>query len=197
MKFIQIIFLVTLILSSCKKSEVNHERGPDCSDTQTKYISPDITNFKFKKGTYWVYIDSVSLVTDTVIVDTVLYDGLKSYSYCPNNYYEKYLFIVRNRDYSVFDKYFLNHGRIQLNSEAEEVDKNIYEDHMPKVDSVFIFNTYYKSVVIYTKINDPNESWNKTLYYSNTEYGFLKKEIYNPSNQLLSKKLLIDKFIVR
>jgi hypothetical protein len=186
--------LILIIAYSCSKPEETPSKGPNCSDTQTKYISPEIANFKFKKGTYWVYIDSISLVTDTVRVDTVLLNGLFPYQYCPNNYHEYYSYQLTEKlipGSSDYDYYLLDETAMKINPKTEGA-VGIYYSSTPKIDSLFIYDRYYKSVVT----NNNTRTGDNTILYMNTTFGFLKKERF-VNSQLVSQKLLKDKFIVR
>ena len=193
MKILAIVIILVGFFS-CQKQENSHERGPNCSDTQTKYISPEISNFKFKKGTYWVYIDSVSLVIDTVKVDSIFVNGLYPYKYCPSNYHEYYSFQVNEKlipGSSNYDNYLLDETAMKVNPTTENAH-GIYYTNYAKIDSLFIYDRYYKSIVKNT--NTPCSDC--VVFYMNTMYGFLKKERYS-NGQLVSKKLLKDKFIIR
>jgi len=181
---------------SCQKPPEPETKGPNCSDTQTKYISSEISNFKFKKGTYWVYIDSISLAVDTMRVDTVIINGLQSYQYCPNNFHEIYCFQV-NLHYDISggspDQYVLDQHYLKLNPRTEDA-YGFYTDNSPRIDSLFIYDRYYKSIVTSTHEFDGD----KAILYTNSIYGFLRKDVFfGTSNQIKSKKLLKDKFIVR
>ena len=180
---------------SCQKPPEPETKGPDCSDTQTKYISSEISNFKFKKGTYWVYIDSISLAIDTMRVDTVIINGLRSYQNCPNNFHEIYCFQV-NLHYDISegspDQYVLDQHYLKLNPRTEDA-KGFYNDYSQKIDSLFIYDRYYKSVVTSTL----NLNGDKTILYTNSTFGFLRKDVFGNNNILLSKKVLKNKLIIR
>lgn len=187
-----------LVFASCQKPPEN-TKGPHCSDTQTKYISPEISNFKFKKGTYWVFIDSVTFVVDTMRIDTAS-GGIVPYQYCPNIYHEYYSFKIKPESIkSNSDSYSLEGNRLMRNQKYEDGSGDeIFIGSALKLDSIFVFDRYYKSVEGYLKNSDRSEDGNKTIYYINTEFGFLKKEVYiGTSNWIKSQKLLKDKFIVR
>jgi len=189
------VFLCFLIcFLSCKKEVSSPQKGPDCSHEAVQAIDPEISKFKFKPGTYWVYIDSVSLVLDTVIVDAITYQGLTAYEFCPENYFERYVFTtISKHGLSPEAKYNLNHNRIQLNNEAQIVNSSsIYRTDLPKKDSVFVYDRYYKSVVLRSEVL----SWQTTNEVIDITNGILKQEIYENS-QLKSRRLLKDKFLVR
>lgn len=181
-------------LFSCQKPPKSETKGPNCNDTQTKYITSEISNFKFKKGTYWVYIDSISLAIDTVRVDSILSNGLYAYQYCPNNYHEYYTFQVTEKRYvgsQDNNHYLLDETGLKLNPTSENYG-TIYSPYSSKIDSLFIYDRYYKAVVIDNNVR----TGNNTILYINKDFGFLKKEVFFNS-ALVSKKLLKDKFIVR
>lgn len=185
-------------MNACKKDDSHPNKGPDCSQKATEYISSEISNFKFKKGSYWIFVDSVSLAIDTMRIDTASGSNMP-YQYCPNNYYEFYSIKMHPKNmFTTSDYYSLLDNRFMLNQTNESGDGSyIYVNNYPETDSVFIYDRYYKSVVVTTHLNDVNENGNKCIRYMNTTFGFLKKEVYNSSNQLISKKLLKDKLIIR
>ncbi len=188
-----------LVFTSCNKPPENGTKGPNCSDTQTKYITPEISNFKFKKGTYWIFIDSATFVIDTMRIDTAS-GGIVPYQYCPNNKHEYYSFQIKPKDiYSNSDSYSLEGNRLMRNQRYEDGSGDeIFIGSALKLDSMFVYDRYYKSVEGYPKNSDPSEDGNKTIYYINAEFGFLKKEVFiGSSNWIKSQKLLKDKFIIR
>src|SRR5207248_1008756 len=58
---------VVVIMASCAKDQ---DVKIKCSDAYYNIISPDLLNAKFKTGTYWVYLDSVSLTTDSTVINS-------------------------------------------------------------------------------------------------------------------------------
>ncbi|HEY1040034.1 MAG TPA: hypothetical protein VGF30_11545 [Bacteroidia bacterium] len=197
-----------MVLGSCEKDDGKVETG--CG-TSTEYLSVDITNFKLKKNSYWVYVDSVSLAIDSMYVDSVLYSGVYPIqSNCATETFEGYGFTMKSSvDPSKTDYYHVKGGKIDRNiGNSSEVNTVVYVDYsfgkldasstntLERKDSVFIYDRYYKKVEVMTHLFDKTEL-NKTIYYSNAEFGFLKKEIYNASNTLLSRKILMRKNLVR
>ncbi len=186
-----------MLVNACKKDDSHPNKGPDCSQRATEYISTEISNFKFKKGSYWIFVDSVSLAVDTMRVDST-FGGIYNDYYCPNNQREAYYFITSHKSNSSNDYYALSSSVITLNQHDYSTNgSEIYLNYSPKIDSIFIYDRYYKSVVVNTRLNDVNENGNKCVRYMNTTFGFLKKEVYNSANQLVSKKVLKDKLIIR
>ena len=194
MKYLFLLMFIGII--SCKKPPESETKGPNCIAQPIKYISAEISNFKFKKGTYWVYVDSISLAIDTLKVDTVLFSGLSAFQYCPNNFHEIYCFQV-NLQYDISggspDEYVLHQHTLKLNPRTEDA-AGFYYDNSVKIDSLFIYDRYFKSVVA----SNHNFDGDKTVLYTNSTFGFLRKDVFfGSSNQIKSKKLLIDKFIFR
>ncbi len=191
-----IVVIILILFSSCKKNQDSHERGPDCSQKPTKYITSEISNFKFKQGTYWIFIDSISLAVDTM---NVLSAGssITPYTYCENNFHEFYAFKMRpTGNNTIGDQYSLEGNRLMRNQRSEDgTDDQIYLGGAPKIDSLFIYDRYYKAVEGYLKSD--LQSGGKTAYFINTDFGFIKIERYNSNNQLISRRLLKEKFIVR
>jgi hypothetical protein len=189
------VFGLSILLAltvSCKKGSQDNGHGSDCHNA---YMSAETANFKFKKGTYWVYMDSVSLITDTVRVDTVLFNGMIDIPQCSGLATMEY-YRFRINTGSPKNEYAVNLNELILN-QTNGSGTTIYTANMPRIDSVFIYDRYYRSVQSYTKANEPSENNHKTVFYTNSTFGFLKKEVYNSSNQLISQKLLKDKYIVR
>jgi hypothetical protein len=189
MKYIGIAILL-LAFFACKKTEEEPGKGPHCSPAPTRYISPEISKFKFKKGSYWVFVDPVNPIIDTVKLDSITYDGLAAYQYCPDNKYEAYGFLIYSSYFtpSGMQRYTLSDDRLILN-QASENDNGIYTTSSPIIDSLFIYDRYYKSVVIFYLSG--------YKYYINSDFGFLKLEVYDVNGNLLSQKLLKDKIIIR
>lgn len=198
MRFLIIILSVFIGFISCRKNQNSHERGPDCSPAPTKYITPEISNFKFKAGTYWIFIDSISMQIDTMLVISAS-GSISPYEYCKNNYHEFYAFKMRPiGNNTIGDQYSLEGNRMMRNQTNEEgTNDQIYIGGVAKTDSIFVFDRYYKSVGQSILHYDQNINGNRIVYFINSDFCFLKTEVYNSSNQLISKRLLKDKFIVR
>jgi hypothetical protein len=190
--FIYITFLVSICLYSCRKHEDNDTKGPHCSSQPIRYIDPEIKKFKFKMGSYWVFVDPNYPIIDTMRISSIIVDDITDDQYCPDNKYERYAFSVFSSYYTLSNTqyYYLSDSRLILNPNSSyRTQSGIYTTSSPKIDSVFIYDRYYKSVVTY-KINN-----NK--YYINADFGFLKLEVLDNVGNVISQKLLKDKFIVR
>ncbi len=190
--------IIVLTFTCCKKQE-NQGHGPSCSNEPTKYISAVVSGLKFKPGTYWVFIDSATMVIDTMKVLTAS-GNVIAYQYCKNNYHEVYSFQVNPKDiFSTGDRYTLEEDNMTLNQPYEDGSGySIFVGNAPKLDSMFIYDRYYKNVEGYPKNFNSTQNGDKMVYYINTEYGFLRTDVYwGTSNLIKSQKILKDKFIVR
>lgn len=181
MRILIIIFLL-ITFFSCKKQE---NENPDmCGDSTMEYISPSIYDAKFKMGTYWVYIDSLTNQIDTMKIINISADGFYGNTRCENQKHEYYAFQVDKSFASGSgDIYSLRRDGIMLNQTEELGNNYIYASTFTKIDSLFIYDRYYKSVVKTTR-------YGVTTYF-NLSYGLLRID----SNG--RKRLLKDKFIVR
>lgn len=201
------LIIASVFFFSCKKKD----DADNACVTSTEYISTDIGKLKVKKNSYWVFVDSVSMSIDSMYVDSVLYYGMYPFNAsCPTKTYEGYGIRIRSSvDTSKQDIYRLKGGAMERNTSVlSDVNGPVYVDYnfgalaqgstntLLKKDSVFVYDQYYKNVVIITRPND-NTEYKKTVYYINSDFGFLKKEIYSASNVLLSKKILKSKSIIR
>lgn len=194
MKLFHILFLSILILSSCKKDNHYQTGGSDCNPAPTKYISPEIAKFKFKVGTYWVFIDPIYPVVDTIRVMNVVTDGIVDWQYCTDNKYELYQFQVNQLYFGSngYDTFSLYADKMSVNQIPTD-SQGIYFTSSQKIDSLFIYDRYYKSVVVFTSFH----SYGNIKYYFNADYWLLKREVYDNTGTIVSQKLLKDKFIVR
>ncbi len=177
---------------SCQKPTEPGSKGPNCSYQPVRYIDQEIKKFKFKMGSYWVFVDPIYPIIDTMRIYSVGVDDITNDQYCPDNKYERYSFSVYSSYYTFNNTqhYYLSDSRLIVNPNSSYRTQNgIYTTSSAKIDSVYIYDRYYKSVVTY-KINN-----NK--YYINSDFGFLKLEVLDNAGNVTSQKLLKDKFIVR
>ena len=205
---IPIVVLLTFVVvfaSSCKKRQSNEDKGPDCKDGM-KYISSDITKFKFIKGTYWQYIDSVNLAVDSLAIDTAV-SGISSEPSCSASLFEYYTYKTTDYPLNTSETYNLTGVAVYRNTNALSGFPAIYYDYvssapgnfgtcsLSKQDSLFVYDRYYQNIV--KVVHYGGQSSNKIIYYSNSAFGVLRKEVYDTSGSLLSKKILKNKVIVR
>src|SRR3989344_1201147 len=95
---VPVLLIVLVFFFSCKKGV---DPNNACT-TSTEYLSTDITQLKLKKSSYWVFIDSVSMTTDSMYLDSVLYYGMYPFNTsCPTKTYQGYGFrIISSTDTS-------------------------------------------------------------------------------------------------
>ena len=180
------------VFLSCRKPEDLPAKGPNCSPQPTKYISTEISKFKFKPGTYWVYLDSLYSAVDTMRLYEVICNGLYGHQYCPDNKHEVYSFSVNKEYYdrNRYDEYSMSEDRFMVNQLTEDgLGSIVYTSTSSKIDSMFIYDRYYKSVQVYKKGN--------IKYYFNSDFCLLKRETYSATGTLLNSYSLMDKVIVR
>lgn len=202
-----ILILAVLVLFSCNKSE-SREKAPDCSGPQpTSFIlDQGLVKAKFKTGTYWIFYDSITGIIDS----NVIYQhssGLTHPSFqCRDFEYWEFRIQKYSTSSGNEERYSMDARGISLNPLDFFFPTNIYfppggsdgsgVTHT-RLDSIYIYNKYYKNVMTSTFNDDPIEPDNKAVYYFNTDYGFLRKDLYNSSNQLIKKRQLIRVNIVR
>ncbi|MGZ3884914.1 MAG: hypothetical protein ACXVPD_12205 [Bacteroidia bacterium] len=166
-----------------------------------------MTNLKFKTNTYWVYIDSVSMAYDSVYIDQSGLSNIAVNQYCPGQLTEYYSFSTKGNlstDQNLYT--FLSAGIRRNATDAIETNSIIYSTGQPfsstvasmvRKDSVFIYDRYYKNVEAYTVMQDKNENDMKTTYYINSDFGFLKKEVFNSNNTSFKRQLLVRKNVFK
>ena len=207
MRYIYCIGLVfSFLISACKKEEGialgTNSICPYESCGNTFNISQDLLECLYKTGTYWVYIDSVSLSVDSVSIVSFFAD-FRSFQ---GNAYEEHSFAtisypsLDTTRYRVWTPAIMkNYGEGPTSGTAvyESQDYlNNFTSNSVLLDSVFVYDQYYSNVLQVEIENDPTENGNQSFYYSNAEYGFLRHEVY-ASGTLVSQKVLVNKNIIR
>jgi hypothetical protein len=196
-------FLFGLVLGavSCNKQE---DVTPKCSNEYYDITSLDVAYAKFKQGTYWVYLDSVPMTSDSTVINSISEGNAGKCS-------EYHAYGINLVSYPNFQQFNLaiyytgiekNTGGLPNTGIKLYTDFNVPDSsssfNCSRLDSVFIYDRYYKRVEKVTINNDPSiPSKTKSVYYFNNAYGILRHDIYNASNVLTNKKLLVRKNIVR
>jgi hypothetical protein len=198
----ELIFVI--ILFSCKN---NHDENkvPCQGRGDTSYVlSSDLQNCKYKTGTYWIFVDSVINICDSVVVidfnQTYLGDKC-------SGIFETYIFktqsshTFKTTDYVVVAGGLFKNFTGSVNSGTQIYDNYYNASSMTnylieRLDSIFVYDQYYKKVLRVEIEKDLTENKNKSIYYINSEFGFLRHDIYL-DNILISKKILIKKAIIR
>ena len=184
------LFYLFCILSflSCKKEESAHRDpcgGAGPADVQ---IAHELENFKFKPGTYWVFLDTINGATDSIHVNS--YSEEVTYSPCQITFHI----------YSFNATSYPSMQSMHYELKASELDKNsttIYGTNPPShFDSLFIYDQYYYNIVVSTVTHDDSEGNNNSKYYLNSDFGFLRHDV-DSNNIPISRRFLIRKNIVR
>jgi len=212
------MFFIVVFLS-CKKKHTdpppNSQPSP-CPYPAFVYIPFDsnLTQLEFKKNSFWVYVDSVLLAVDSSYVDSVLYDDEVKIQSCADVKIKRYSFRVKNLLPPLQESFLLYNrtGESRNGSAPNNVNNAIYVsfsslasytnsfsagDTISKKDSMFIYDRYYKQVVICNWHSDVNEGNLKTIYYSNSDYGLLRKDVFDSNGTLKSRRLLKNKNVIR
>lgn len=196
-----ILLLSVFAMVSCNKDQDTTE---PCNTPFNDITSPDLLQGKLKAGTYWIYMDSVSLTIDSTIVTSASEGNVGSceefHAYGYNMVtYPALLASNMAIYYTGIEK---NTGGLPASGIKIYTDFNFPDSsssfNCSRFDSVFIFDRYYKRVEKVTVKNDPsNPGKTKSIYYFNSEFGLLRHDKFNASNALTAKKLLKRKNIVR
>lgn len=200
--YVGLVFLTGL--SSCKKDNDNSGHN-QCGDKFTSYItSTDLQNFRYKTGSYWIFIDSVDNAFDSISVNHFNQNFINDI--CGNSY-EIHSFQTFSSYNSDLIAYVVVAGGLFKGFDGTpNSGTQIYDDYntttsitnyqVEKLDSVFIFNMLYHKVLRVNVENDPTENHKRSIYYINSEFGFLRHDIYL-GNILISKKILMRRNIIR
>jgi hypothetical protein len=204
---------------SCKKKEPSPaEPVPQSPGPNGVPIHQDVAKMKFRLNSYWVYVDSLSAQTDSSFVDSIRFDG---YFHFPGVHpspdpYEVYIYFLRSSFSGNSQPYVLVASTQQRNSMAMmgpgngtttyasytyatgyPVNNSSAGDTISVRDSLFVFDRFYNKIVISQRQNDPDEGNLKTIYYSNSDFGLLRKDVFNTNGTLKHKWLLKNKNVIR
>ena len=197
-------FLLLLMIVSCKKEDNGIEDNP-CGEKFTAGItSADLLNSEFKTGTYWVFVDSSDNTTDSIAISSFKQEFINDA--CGNSY-ETHSFQAYSSKSEELTHYVIAAGGLYKDYDGTSNSGTlIYDDFntatsktnylIEKFDSLYIFDCYYHKVLRVEIGDDPTENHNKSIYYMNSDFGFLKHDIYS-GHVLISRKVLIRKHIVR
>lgn len=203
LRYIGLIFLT--VLFSCNKIDDNSGHNSCVGDETTFYItSNDLQNCKYKTNSYWVYIDSVNNSFDSISINSFKQDFIEDV--CGNSYEIHSFKTVSSNSSKLTDYVVVAGGLFKDFDGTPNSGTQIYDDfdlttsmtnyQIEKFDSLFIYDQYYKRVLRVEIENDHTENNNKSIYFINSEFGFLRHDIYS-DNILTSKKILMRKNIER
>lgn len=190
--------LLLLITYSCQKEEEYHGHA---DNNYPRYIErTDLLNCKFMPGTFWVYVDSVTNQMDSVHLeqsDSLWLNGLYEYHVMNTVSYPS----LETESFAICYS-----GLVTGFTGMWKSGTDIYRGFPATIpisnyvatsfDSLFVYDRYYHDVLKAEVGNDPTEGDKKSVYYTNSEFGFLRHDVYSGST-LISKKVLVNKNIIR
>lgn len=204
MKTRNIYFLGILLLLftvSCEK-EVDNGQAEDYHGFPHG-INAMFSYSQYKTGSYWVFADSVTNQTDSVY----LYENESVWLHNYDHYNHHVMRTISYPSYDTLTFAIGYHGLAKgfdgtLNS-GTLISKGFHPgiDSAPNyiptlLDSFFVYDRFYRDVVMAEVEIDSTEGNYKSVYYTNTEFGFLRHDVYSGSTLIL-KKVLVNKNIVR
>ena len=192
-------------LFSCQKEYDKPSHNPCAGDETISYItSTDLQNCKYKTNSYWIFVDSVNNSIDSVTIKSFDQDFLVDV--CGNSYEIHSFKTISSYSSEITDYVVVAGGLFKDFTGSTNSGTQIYGDfdvtssmtnyQFEKFDSLLIYDRYYKKVLRVEIENDRTENNNKSIYFINSEFGFLRHDIYSRNN-LISKKILIKKNIRR
>lgn len=196
-----ILFLSVLAFFGCNKEE---ESTAKCNGQYYDITSPDILYAKYKPGTYWIYLDSLTMTSDSTVVNTISEGNAGA---CEE--FRAYAMNLVSYPNLLSSNFAMYHTGIEKNTGGlPNTGMKIYTDfnfpdssstfNCSRLDSVFIYDRYYKRVEKVTIAKDSyNPGKGKSIYYFNSAYGLLRHDVFNTSNVMTNKKLLVRKNIIR
>jgi hypothetical protein len=195
--------IIALALVSCGKDDEDSRNR--CGNITTAEItSTDLQNCMYKTNSYWVYIDSVDYTTDSISVES--FDQGFVEDICGNLYEFHSFETISNNSSEQTDYVVVAGGLFKDFDGTPNSGTQIYDDfdltssmtnyQIEKYDSYFIYDRFYENVLRVEIETDATENNNKSIYFINSEFGFLRHDIYSDNN-LISQKILMRKNIVR
>ena len=201
LKHIGLILLMALV--ACSKDN-KPEHNPCGGSKTTSYItSPDLQNCQYKTGSYWVFIDSVDNTVDSISIESDYHGFIEDP--CGNSF-EIHSFKIISSTLSEKTDYVVAAGGLFKDfNGSPNSGTQIYDDFnttvsktnyvIERFDSLFVYDQYYEKVLRVEIEKDKTEDNSRSVYFINSEFGFLKHDIYS-NNILISKKVLMRKDII-
>ena len=201
--YIGLILLLTLF--SCNKGDDNLGHNLCAGDETTSHInSTDLQNCKYKINSYWVYVDSVNNSFDSVSIESFEQGFIEDI--CGNSYETHSFKTISSYSSESTDYVVVAGGLFKDFDGTPNSGTQIYDDfdvttsmtnyQIEKFDSLLIYDQYYKRVLRVEIEKDHTENNDKSIYFINSEFGFLRHDIYS-DNILTSNKILMRKNIER
>ena len=196
--------ILALALISCDKEDEDSQNKA-CGNIFTAEItSIDLQNFMYKTSSYWVYVDSVDNTTDSISVENFEHGFIEDI--CGNSFEIHSFETISHNSIEQTDYVVVKGGLFKGFDGTPYSGTQIYDDfdltssmtnyQIEKYDSYFIYDRFYENVLRVEIETDATENNNKSIYFINSEFGFLRHDIYS-NNDLISQKILMRKNIVR
>lgn len=196
MKKLTCLISALLLITSCKKEE---DPAKSNCPGEVYITSADLLNCQYRTGSYWVSIDSVSMQIDSTNIHNFAQGSIGDF--CTTYQHHQFLtlsFPSEPTSYIVVaDGFFKGfEGTVGTGVNIYDGYNSSVEQNETRYDSLFIYDQYYYNVLRTEITNDQTENGRRSFYYVNSDYGFLKHEIYDGS-VLVSNKVLMRKNIIR
>lgn len=203
--FFLFLLIILFFNSSCSKEDDYPEKNVCPQGMNGNYpMYADLLNCRYKTGTYWVFIDSITGMTDSMYIDNFNQGYLNDNC---NNSFQYHFFTATSYPSAISINYQLEVGYFYRGSTGLHTGRPIYTSydalpnnpyyHFERYDSLFFYSQYYHDVVKTMILIDSDEGYNTTVYYMNSDFGFLRKDVIDSSSTIISKKILRQKNIVR
>jgi len=209
------VILILLFTFCVKKNDP--PRGFSCDQiTKTNITDPQLLMCKYKANSWWVFLDTINKTYDTLKVV-----GIKSYfgfdlfmnADCDSMEHQNIFFQNTDLKYNWSGLFYLDVityrvyilGGLGANTAKCVFAPNKINSMDFKFithDSLFIANRFYKNVCEWDTIAPTRDvkfqiNTGKMKHYFNPEYGFLRTDIFDSKNKLVSRKLLVSSNLVR
>ncbi len=140
----------------------------------------------------------MSNITDSIQV--VSYDyGLEGPRYTDYSIINTEYYCFTAKSSSKTTSFLVEYDNLQKFGDNNSIT-TIYVDYNKgfgeHLDSTFIYDQYYYRVLKVEVAEDETEDNNRSIYFTNSDYGILRHDIYSDT-VLLSSKVLMRKNIVR
>jgi len=205
-KYLFLCLFIFAALISCKKEE-QPSANPYSYYQLYSITSDDLINCCYKTNTYWIYIDSMTNIIDSIYISSHKKDSSYHHEFQAKHelhrYFTKSSHSLETKEYVVvYTGLFIGYtGQIWndtvtcIYGDFDEVD-SWSKPEIERIDSIYIYNQYYNRVLRVEVENDNTENYNKSIYYTNSKYGILRHDIYEDTI-LISSKVLMRKNIIR
>lgn len=202
MKSLILLAITVVLIFSCQKEEPSSSEnglgGVNCPNygENNPIEDPSLIHMKYMVGTYWNYIDSVSMTNDSIYIESAEFEGVSNGC---GGQVEKHLIVAKSATtfeettYTVYPGGFSTGGTLGQ-SWGETIFPNSV-NYPIFHDSIFIYDQIYFNVYE-TELTDYPSSGETANYFVNSDFGILRLEKYL-NGTLVSNQNLTSKTIVR